>query len=174
MRSSVGSRLHAGSTSGNSTAHVQPTDIPPTDIPPTVAQPTDARPTDARPHVPRPTTILPTHDLPKLDPRTTAGLTHAGPKRAGLMRSTHARWAHACGRQTHARWSLGRRAHQAHKKNTERMRALRIVDTTVATTMEGDCEGHDGGRRDIGGLDGDGSGENRGGTVKTSETQPAV
>lgn len=49
MRSSVGSRLHAGSTSGNSTrAHVQPTVIPPT-----VAQPTVTRPTVARIHVPQ-------------------------------------------------------------------------------------------------------------------------
>ena len=54
------------------------------------------------------------------------------------------------------------------------MRALRIVDTTVATAMEGDCEGHDGGRRDIGGHDGDGNGESRGGADKTSETQPAL
>ena len=51
---------------------------------------------------------------------------------------------------------------------------MRIGDSTAATAKEGDCEGHDGGRRAIGGLDGDGSGENRGGAVKTSETQPAV
>ena len=54
------------------------------------------------------------------------------------------------------------------------MSALWIVVSTVATAVEGDCNGHDGGRRVIGGLDDDGSGENCGGAVKTSETQPAV
>ena len=51
---------------------------------------------------------------------------------------------------------------------------MRIVVSTAATAIEGDSNGHDGGRRVIGGLDGDGSGENRDGAVKTSETQPAV
>jgi len=54
------------------------------------------------------------------------------------------------------------------------MSALRIVVSTAAKAMEGACDGHDGGRRVIGGLDGDGSGENRVGAVKTSEAQPAV
>ena len=54
------------------------------------------------------------------------------------------------------------------------MSALRIEDSKATTAKEGDCEGHDGGRRDIGGLDGDGRDENRDGANKTSETKPAV
>ena len=54
------------------------------------------------------------------------------------------------------------------------MSALRIEDSNATTAKEGDCERHDGGRRDIGGLDGDGRDENRDGANKTSETKPAV
>jgi hypothetical protein len=139
MCSSPGSRLHAGSTSGNSTVHAQPTVMPPTVAQATVAQATVAHPTVAR---------IPCHDRS----------AHA---HSAHIRSAHNRWAHA--RRAHG-CSPGARVPPAFTGLT--LAGLTLARCTLAEPSVSlghrlnrcalglEVSGHVGGRRDDGVRDG--------------------